>query len=92
MRARVTPQNRPQRGLNEKYLGLLWETLNDPQPTLLLAGVQARWRVAEADQAAELAAEIGAWQDSLFRFSSVGHIGKLGGPTAWQETLFKRVV
>ncbi len=30
-------------------------------------------------------ATIGRWQQSLWRFTSVGHIGKVGGPKAWQE-------
>jgi len=33
----------------------------------------------------ELVSEIVQWQRSLWRFTSVGHIGKVGGPTAWQE-------
>src|ERR1043166_8414720 len=32
-----------------------------------------------------LAAEIAQWQKALWKFSSVGHIGKVGGPKAWME-------
>ena len=32
-----------------------------------------------------LAAEIARWQKALWRFTSVGHIGKVGGPKAWME-------
>lgn len=74
-----------QRGLNAKYLGILWNTLNDPAPSGLLDAIRARWRAAAPEDSAQLAAEVGAWQQSLWRFTSVGHIGKVGGPTAWQE-------
>lgn len=76
-----------ERGLNAKYLGILWNALNGERPSLLLDAVREKWTAADADGAAALAGEIRRWQDSLFRFSSVGHIGKVGGPTAWQEPL-----
>ena len=74
-----------ERGVNAKYLGLLWQALHDQQPSLLLDAVRARWRAAKPDQAEALAAEVGMWQKGLWRFSSVGHIGKVGGPKGWQE-------
>jgi hypothetical protein len=74
-----------ERSLNAKYLGTLWTSLNSPEPSLLLDGVRARWRAAGPDDAAPLAAEIVAWQKGLWRFATVGHIGKVGGPKAWQE-------
>ena len=76
-------------GLNAKYLGILWDTLNDREPNLLLDIVRAHWRAVKpggaANEATALAAEINHWQKALWRFSSVGHIGKVGGPKAWQE-------
>ncbi len=74
-----------ERGLNAKYLGILWATLTGREPSLLLDWVRARWRAAPADGAVALAGEIGRWQQALWRFTSVGHIGKVGGPKAWQE-------
>ncbi|MBI5760920.1 MAG: DUF1592 domain-containing protein [Planctomycetales bacterium] len=74
-----------ERGLNAKYLGILWTTLNDREPSLLLDGVRTRWRTAKAEDAVPLAVEISQWQKALWRFTSVGHIGKVGGPKAWQE-------
>ena len=75
--------------LNAKYLGILWEALNARESSLLLDVVRARWREADVEEAASLAAEIAVWQSSLFRFSSVGHIvdhvGRGGGYAAWQE-------
>ncbi len=73
------------RGLNAKYLGILWTMLNDREPSLLLDAVRNQWRTAKADGAIPLAAEISRWQKALWRFTSVGHIGKVGGPKAWQE-------
>src|SRR5262249_19250240 len=44
-----------------------------------------RWRTAKPDDAAALAADIAAWQKALWKFGTVGHIGKVGGPKAWLE-------
>ncbi|MDB4671064.1 DUF1592 domain-containing protein [Pirellulaceae bacterium] len=68
------------RNLNEKYLGLLWQMLNQENPSLLLAELQSRWRAGKM-----AASDIQPWQQSLWRFTSVGHIGKVNGPKAWQE-------
>ena len=90
-----------EQGLNAKYLGGLWKVLSvEPrgtggltspaqsdsrQPWLLMDGLRARWRVAKPNDAAALAKEIAQWQTALWRFTSVGHIGKLNGPKAWVE-------
>jgi hypothetical protein len=71
--------------LNARYLGTLWEALNQSEPAPIWSGLRAHWRGASVEQAHVLAAEIGRWQKSLWRFSSVGHIGKAGGPKAWME-------
>jgi hypothetical protein len=78
-----------ERGLSPKYLSTLWQALNakPAQPSLLLDGLRARWRAAKPDEAAALAAEVSQWQAALWRFTSVGHIGKVGGPKAWMEPL-----
>jgi Protein of unknown function (DUF1592)/Protein of unknown function (DUF1588)/Protein of unknown function (DUF1587)/Protein of unknown function (DUF1585)/Protein of unknown function (DUF1595)/Planctomycete cytochrome C len=72
-------------GLNAKYLGILWSTLTGAETSPILDGVRARWRKARAGEAASLASEIVQWQKALWRFTSVGHIGKVGGPKAWME-------
>ena len=84
-----------ERGLNARYLGLLWDMLangcvdlENPatrRPSLLLDGVRARWKLAKPSDAPALAAEIAQWQQALWRFTSVGHIGKVNGPKAWVE-------
>ena len=71
--------------LSPKYLQALREVLNGSEPSLLLDLIRARWRQAKPEDAPALAAEIGRWQKALWKFTSVGHIGKLGGPKAWQE-------
>ena len=74
-----------ERGLNARYLDTLWKALNGAEPSLLLDGLRARWRVAKPEDVAGLTADIAAWQKGLWRFTTVGHIGKVGGPKAWQE-------
>ncbi len=72
-------------GLNAKYLQTLWSTLNGGPALPILDGIRDRWRTARVDEASALAAEIARWQKALWRFTSVGQIGKLGGPKAWME-------
>ncbi len=72
-------------GLNAKYLNILWTTLNGAERAPVLDSIRERWRVARADDAPALVTEISRWQKALWRFTSVGHIGKVGGPTAWME-------
>jgi hypothetical protein len=55
------------------------------KPSYLMDGLRARWRMAKPEHAALLANEITQWQQALWRFSSVGHIGKVGGPKSWIE-------
>lgn len=74
-----------ERGLSRKYLGILWNALTGKEPSLLLDGLRARWRQAKPADAVAIAGEIATWQQTLWRFSSVGHIGKVGGPKAWME-------
>src|SRR6185503_15391897 len=76
-----------ERGLSPKYLSTLWKNLNSTEPSLLLDPIRARWRSAKPGDAASLAKEISQWQHALWKFNSVGHIGKRDGPKAWMEPL-----
>lgn len=83
-----------ERNLSEKYLHRLWHLMTAPQPavgkrppSMLLDNLRTRWESAGPDDVAEITTEIGRWQRSLFRFASIGHIGKVGGPKAWMETI-----
>ena len=73
------------RGLSPKYLAMLWATLNDTKPSPLLDPLRARWRAAKPGDVPALVAEISSWQRALWKFSTIGHIGKRDGPKAWQE-------
>jgi hypothetical protein len=70
--------------LSAKYLTFLWQALNDSRPSFLLDGIRDKWRTIPAPDAGELAAMVQAWQAVLWRFASVGHIGKRNGPKSWQ--------
>ena len=72
------------RGLSPKYLAQLWATLNDTRPSLVLDSLRAHWRVAKPSDVPALVAEVASWQRALWRFTTIGHIGKRDGPKAWQ--------
>jgi hypothetical protein len=78
-----------QRSLNEKYLTLLWTVLTTrgDAPSLLLDGLRSSWATARPQDAAKIAADIDAAQNSLWKFNSIGQFGREGGPTAWQEAV-----
>ncbi|MFZ4763878.1 MAG: DUF1592 domain-containing protein [Roseimicrobium sp.] len=67
-------------GLNAKYLATLRAAFTDPKPSLVLDLLREKYRVGTL-----VAADVAAWQQSLWRFASVGHIGKTNGPKSWQE-------
>jgi hypothetical protein len=71
-------------GLNAKYLGTLWSSLNEVTPSTFLDPIRAEWRKAVPADVPVLAASIKAWQASLWRFGAIGHIGKVNGPKGWQ--------
>ncbi len=73
-----------ERGLNAKYLATIWNALNDTDPSLLLDPLRAQWRSAGTNDIASLVQTIAQWQQTLWRFTQVGHIGKRDGPKAWQ--------
>jgi len=45
-----------------------------------MAGLNSKWREGSLTET-----DVRAWQDALWRFTSVGHLGKTGGATAWME-------
>lgn len=68
--------------LSPKYLRILREALEVAQPSPLMAPLCAKYRAKELT-----AADIETWQRVLWRFTTVGHIGKVNGPKAWQEPI-----
>lgn len=73
--------------LNAKYLRILWDTLTSSEPSLILDDIRGRWRQSKVEEATALAARINQWQAALWRFTTVGHIGKVGGPKSWMEAV-----
>ncbi len=67
-------------GLSAKYLNILRGAFSETQPSVLLDPLRAKYREKKLT-----AADIEPWQQVLWRFASVGHIGKENGPKAWQE-------
>jgi hypothetical protein len=67
-------------GLSPKYLQILRETFTSTEPAILLDPLRTKFREKKLS-----AADIEPWQQVLWRFASVGHIGKENGPKAWQE-------
>lgn len=72
-------------GLSAKYLGLLMSVLESPEPSPILDPVRQQWRAATPEAVGTLVEPVSRWQKALWKFSSVGHIGKVGGPKAWME-------
>ena len=70
----------PAEGLSAKYLALLRAALTDTKPSPLLDGLREKFRAGTLT-----VADIEPLQKSLWRFASVGQIGKKNGPKSWQE-------
>ncbi len=79
-----------ERGLSAKYLGLLMRSLNSRQPSPLLDSLRTHWRVAKPGDVPALAAEVAKWQQALWKFNSVGHIGMAGGPKIVDGDRYRR--
>ncbi len=54
--------------------------------SVVLDPIRLRWREAKStDDLAGIVREIEEWQRALWKFNSVGHLGKVGGPNGWLE-------
>jgi len=71
-------------GLSPKYLATLKTVMESDEPSALLDPIRALWRGAKPDDATAIAEAIAAWQNGLWHFAKVGHIGKRDGPPSWQ--------
>lgn len=78
--------------LSAKYLGLVWTFLTATEPAPLLDDLRARWRTAKSNDLPALTAQLTRWQNALWKFNSIGHIGKLDGPKSWLEAADPLVV
>ena len=69
--------------LNAKYLRLLAEMLTaEKSQSLLLDDLRRRWPTAQPADASAWAADVRAWQDRLWTFQPVGHLGLI---QRWQQ-------
>lgn len=60
-------------GLSFKYLRLLWQVLNDREPSRFLDRARAQWLSSATNDMGALFAEIEQWQEHLWKFQSVGY-------------------
>lgn len=67
-------------GLSPKYLDRLRAALEDTSPSWLLDPLRAKYQTGRLT-----AADIEPWQSVLWKFNSVGHAGRDGAPTRWQQ-------
>ncbi|MFO0941728.1 MAG: DUF1592 domain-containing protein [Pirellulales bacterium] len=84
--ARTFEQLSKENGLSPKYLRLLWTALNKPE-SQLVAQLATQWENAQPNDLPKLMEYIHNWQKSLWKFNSVGHIGKVNGPKSWMEAI-----
>ena len=75
------------RGLNAKYLDILWSTLTGDDRSLLLDDLRSRWRSAKPDGAAALTRHVLDWQKGLWTFNPVGLLGRKGSRSRWMEAV-----
>ncbi len=76
-----------ERRLSAKYLSAVWTMFTGADAAPPLDELRAKWKTATPADAAALTAHVGGWQNALWKFSPVGHIGKAGGPKAWMEPI-----
>ncbi|MEC7566889.1 MAG: DUF1592 domain-containing protein [Planctomycetota bacterium] len=79
-----------QRRLNIKYLTRLWSVLalgEGTKESFLLQNLHTRWLATEPDTTTAFIADLTASQNLLWKFNTIGHMGKGGGPPSWQEPI-----
>jgi RNAse (barnase) inhibitor barstar len=81
-------------GLNAKYYSILWDaiagvsqSLDDDSGYSPLNVLRERWRLSKPEDAAALAALITDQQKHLWKYNSIGHVGKEGEPGIWLEAV-----
>ncbi len=81
----VLPSLAKTHNLNERYLQRLWQELNTPSASPLVTQLQQLWQQAKPGEQQTLVEFVRQWQSQLWQFGTVGHIGKVGNPQAWQS-------
>jgi hypothetical protein len=79
--------------LNAKYLGILWQTLNDKTPSQPLDELRAKWRTAKEQDGPALAAIVASWQATLWKTVKVGNYVQASWhvPGGYVESLSRQV-
>ena len=67
-------------GLSPRYLTRLEQALASSEPAPLLEPLRRKFR-----EKTLAPADIEPWQKMLFKYNTVGHIGRPNGPKTWQE-------
>lgn len=76
--------------LNARYLGKLWQTLEQPNPnrsSFLLAALRERWQQADSKAIEPLVAWVSDAQKSLWKFNTVGQLTEGGKQKVWMESV-----
>ena len=86
-----------ERGLSPRYLATLHAALATDEadaqrpPSAILDTLRGRWRAAEPEDAAALAALVARWQQAAWKFNTAGQIvrqfGAQEGPSSWMEAV-----
>lgn len=74
-----------QNALSPKYLQKLWELFQSKNPSPLISQIQQLWNQSNSSDVGKLIDAIGHWQSILWKFNSIGHLGKKNGPRHWME-------
>lgn len=72
----------PREGLSPKYLSILERALTAKGSSPLWDPLREKFRDGRLT-----ANDIESWQESLWTFNTVGHIGRPSGPKSWQEPI-----
>jgi hypothetical protein len=64
-------------GINRRYLQAIHNTLSSDSLSPVLKAVQVQLQAAKPGEGARIAQYVAAWQQQLFRFQPVGHLGMI---------------
>ena len=83
--ARTVEAVAAERGLNAKYLSILFSKLTGDDRSPLVQHLRTRWRSAKPQDAGALADHVATWQKGLWIFNPVGLLGRKGSRSRWLE-------
>ncbi|MDB4353156.1 DUF1592 domain-containing protein [bacterium] len=80
--AKVASEN----GLNQRYLSSLWDALaNKESGSFLIRKLRTFFKTTKSADADLLVNKIKQAQNGFWKFNSIGHIGREGGPARWMD-------